>query len=54
MSVPIAVTGEIPNTRIRRGVISDAPPIPVIPTSSPIPSPKKMIAGSMPRPNALC
>ena len=47
MSVPIAVTGEIPKTRISIGVIRDAPPIPVMPTSIPMPSPKKMIAGSM-------
>src|SRR5215211_4317148 len=47
MSVPIAVTGEIPKIRISSGVISDAPPMPVMPTSSPMPSPKRMIAGSM-------
>jgi hypothetical protein len=47
MSVPIAVTGLIPKTRIRSGVISDAPPMPVMPTSRPMPKPKMMIAGSI-------
>ena len=31
MSVPIAVTGLIPKTRISSGVISEAPPMPVMP-----------------------
>ena len=48
MSVPIAVTGWIPKIRIRSGVISEAPPMPVIPTSRPMPNPKSMIVGSMP------
>jgi hypothetical protein len=50
MSVPIAVTGWIPKTRISSGVISEAPPIPVMPTSRPMPNPKTMIVGSMPIP----
>src|SRR4051794_15478824 len=36
MSVPIATVGLKPKTRIRIGVISDPPPIPVIPTRRPI------------------
>src|SRR5919199_2524311 len=48
MSVPIAVTGAVPTTRMRSGVISDAPPIPVMPTSAPIPSPSAITTGSMP------
>ncbi len=47
MSVPIAVVGWIPKIRISIGVISDPPPIPVMPTSTPMPSPKKTIAGSI-------
>src|SRR6185436_8263056 len=47
MSVPIAVVGWMPKSRIRSGVISDPPPMPVMPTSTPIPSPKTMIAGSI-------
>ena len=50
MSVPIAVTGWIPKIRISSGVISEAPPMPVIPTSRPMPNPKTMIVGSMPIP----
>src|SRR6476619_3406798 len=47
MSVPIAVVGEIPKMRISSGVISEPPPMPVIPTSTPMPNPKRTIAGSM-------
>src|SRR6187455_2831883 len=47
MSVPIAVVGWIPKIRISSGVISDPPPMPVIPTSTPMPNPKRTIAGSM-------
>src|SRR4051812_4261062 len=47
MSVPIAVVGEIPKMRISSGVISEPPPMPVIPTSTPIANPKRTIAGSM-------
>src|ERR671919_24328 len=46
MSVPIAVTGLIPNTRISSGVIRLPPPMPVRPTRKPTPKPKKTIAGS--------
>ena len=53
MSVPIAVTGVIPKIRISSGVISEAPPIPVMPTSRPMPNPKTMIVGSMPRPKIV-
>src|SRR4051812_11041319 len=47
MSVPIAVVGWIPKMRISSGVISEPPPMPVIPTSTPMPNPKRTIAGSM-------
>ena len=47
MSVPIAVVGWIPKIRISSGVISEPPPMPVMPTSTPMPKPKRMIAGSM-------
>src|SRR4051812_19925070 len=47
MSVPIAVVGEIPKMRINSGVIRLPPPMPVIPTSTPMPNPKRTIAGSM-------
>src|SRR6266536_418123 len=47
MSVPIAVTGAVPTTRIRSGVMSDAPPIPVMPTSAPMPRPSAMTTGSI-------
>src|SRR5687767_4317842 len=46
MSVPIAVTGLIPKTRISSGVIRLPPPMPVRPTRKPTPTPKKTIAGS--------
>src|ERR1700742_3733254 len=45
MSVPIAVVGEVPKMRISNGVIRDPPPMPVMPTSTPIQSPKRTIAG---------
>src|SRR5882672_11994257 len=47
MSVPIAVVGWIPKIRISSGVINEPPPMPVIPTSTPMPNPKRTIAGSM-------
>src|SRR3954452_2516907 len=47
MSVPIAVVGWIPKIRISSGVISEPPPMPVMPTSTPMPNPKRTIAGSM-------
>src|SRR6476660_2737267 len=47
MSVPIAVVGWIPKMRISSGVIREPPPMPVMPTSMPMPSPKTMIAGSI-------
>src|SRR5215813_12885727 len=47
MSVPIAVVGWMPKIRISSGVISEPPPMPVMPTSTPIPNPKRTIAGSM-------
>src|SRR3954451_17480504 len=47
MSVPIAVVGWIPKTRISSGVISDPPPMPVMPTRTPMPRPNRMIAGSI-------
>ena len=40
MSVPIAVVGGTPKRKTRSGVISDPPPIPVIPTSSPVRRPR--------------
>src|SRR5665811_962387 len=45
MSVPIAVTGLTPKSRISSGVIRVPPPIPVMPTMAPMPKPKMMIAG---------
>jgi len=45
-SVPIAVIGFTPNTRISSGVISEPPPIPVIPTRIPTPRPKPISATS--------
>src|SRR4051794_37662941 len=49
MSVPIAVVGWMPKMRISSGVISEPPPMPVIPTSTPMPNPKRTIAGSIDR-----
>ena len=40
MSVPIAVVGGTPKRNTRSGVISEPPPMPVIPTSSPVSSPR--------------
>jgi hypothetical protein len=40
MSVPIAVVGGTPNRKTRSGVMSDPPPIPGIPTRSPVKSPR--------------
>src|SRR4051794_7271205 len=37
----------MPNARISTGVITDPPPTPVVPTSSPTPRPKRTISGSM-------
>ena len=39
----------MPKTRISSGVISEPPPIPVVPTSTPTPRPKSTIAGSITR-----
>src|SRR3954452_1972336 len=47
MSVPIAVVGCVLKIRISSGVISDPPPMPVMPTSTPMPNPKRTIAGSI-------
>src|ERR1700749_1909611 len=52
MSVPIAVVGWIPKIRISSGVISEPPPMPVMPTSTPMPNPKRTIAGSILVPRA--
>ena len=41
-SVPTAVVGCIPKTSTSNGVISAAPPTPVIPTKRPTPAPDKM------------
>src|SRR5690349_7943416 len=49
MSVPIAVVGWMPKMRISSGVISEPPPMPVMPTSTPMPNPKRTIAGSIDR-----
>jgi hypothetical protein len=51
MSVPIAVTGLTPKSRISSGVISVPPPMPVMPTIAPIPKPKITIAGSIAKKN---
>ena len=50
MSVPIAIDGLKPKTRTRSGVISEPPPMPVKPTSSPIRSPASESFQSMSRP----
>src|SRR5436853_2812303 len=47
MSEPTAVTGEVPNTRISSGVMSEPPPMPVIPTKKPIPKPNGIRSGSI-------
>jgi hypothetical protein len=44
--VPIAVVGVTPKTKISIGVISEPPPIPVIPTRIPTPSPNATRAKS--------
>src|SRR5436305_13717426 len=43
----MATVGWMPAKRISSGVISEPPPSPVIPMSSPTPSPKAMISGSI-------
>src|SRR5215210_941285 len=45
-SVPMAVVGVTPKTRISIGVISDPPPMPVMPTRIPTPRPKATRAKS--------
>src|SRR3954452_10316963 len=45
-SVPTATTGLVPIATIRRGVISEPPPMPVSPTSMPTPNPNRTISGS--------
>src|SRR3954454_7564798 len=45
-SVPTATTGFVPIATIRRGVISEPPPMPVSPTSMPPPNPNRTISGS--------
>src|SRR3954447_26812612 len=52
MSVPIAVVGWMPKMRISSGVIREPQPMPVMPTSTPMPNPKRTIAGSMVVPRA--
>ena len=47
MSVPIAVVGWVLKIRISSGVINEPPPMPVMPTSTPMPKPNRTIAGSM-------
>src|ERR1700760_3372323 len=42
----MATTGLIPNTRISSGVISEPPPMPVVPTRTPTPRPKRIRRGS--------
>src|SRR6478672_4335168 len=53
MSVPTATTGFVPITITSRGVMSDPPPMPVRPTSTPTPRPKTMTRGSMGRTGRL-
>src|SRR6478752_67277 len=43
----MATTGLIPNTRMSSGVMSEPPPIPVVPTRTPTPRPKRIRSGSM-------
>src|SRR6478752_10596887 len=47
MSVPIAVVGCVLKMRMSSGVISEPPPMPVMPTRTPMPKPKRTIAGSI-------
>src|SRR5436309_9050193 len=42
----MATTGLLPTTRMSSGVMSDPPPIPVRPMSTPTPSPKTITSGS--------
>ena len=49
MSVPTAVFGSKPKSRISIGVISEPPPIPVMPTSTPISRPARRTARSCAR-----
>src|SRR4051794_10964140 len=46
MSVPTATTGLVPMTSTSSGVMSEPPPIPVSPMSTPTPRPKTTISGS--------
>src|SRR3954469_4538610 len=48
-SVPMATTGWTPTTRIRSGVMSEPPPMPVSPIRMPTPRPKKTTSGSIRR-----
>jgi hypothetical protein len=47
MSVPIAVVGGTPNRNTSSGVINEPPPIPVMPTSRPVNSPRTVYFQSM-------
>jgi hypothetical protein len=45
--VPTAVAGETPNSSTSNGVISDPPPTPVMPTTSPTRKPENVYIQSM-------
>src|SRR5690349_10091207 len=49
----MATVGWIPAKMISSGVIREPPPMPVMPISTPTPSPKTMISGSMATPLSL-
>ncbi len=46
MSLDTAVSGSIPNSSTRIGVIRAPPPMPVSPTTKPTPAPLRMTKGS--------
>ena len=48
--MPIATTGWTPAKMISSGVISEPPPMPVMPIRTPTPRPKTMTSGSDHRP----
>src|SRR5919108_1384243 len=53
MSVPIAMAGLKLKRKIRIGVMSEPPPIPVIPTRSPVSKPARMRSGSFRAPRLV-
>src|SRR5688500_12453458 len=53
MSVPIAVAGLKLKRKIRSGVMREPPPIPVIPTRSPVIKPAMIRSGSFKEPRSV-